>query len=256
MGVRSGYDQADVTEFSRTLTGWGTVGIGPYSQGDPDGTGFVFRTALHEPGARTIMNNVYPAGGEVQGRSALKDFAGTEATASHVSAKLARHFVGDAPSPSLVERLAKTFRTSGGDLPALYKTLIDSREAWAPQPVKFKTPWDWTISALRALGRQEVGQMQMASVLTQLGQPVWKPGSPAGWDDTAASWAAPDALLRRVEFAQRLAAPVGDGLDARSLGPRLIPASFNTTTAQQIDRAESPADALALLLVSPDFLRR
>jgi uncharacterized protein (DUF1800 family) len=96
----------------------------------------------------------------------------------------------------------------------------------------------------------------MASVQTQLGQPVWKPGSPAGWDDIAASWAAPDALLRRVEFAQRIVAPVGDSLDARALGPRLIPASLNPATAAQIARAESPASALALLLVSPDFLRR
>ena len=85
---------------------------------------------------------------------------------------------------------------------------------------------------------------------------MWKPGSPAGWDDSAASWAAPDALLRRVEFAQRLVAPVGDTLDARALGPKLIPASFSPATADQVGRAESPGSALALLLVSPEFLRR
>lgn len=96
----------------------------------------------------------------------------------------------------------------------------------------------------------------MAGVQSQLGQPVWKPGSPAGWDDTAASWAAPDALLRRVEFAQRLVAPVGDTIDARMLGPKLIPASLSRATVEQVGRAESPSSALALLLVSPDFLRR
>jgi uncharacterized protein (DUF1800 family) len=113
-----------------------------------------------------------------------------------------------------------------GDLPALYHTLIDSPDAWAPTPVKFKTPWEWTVSALRGLGREQVGQLQMAGVQSQLGQPVWKPGSPAGWDDVAASWAAPDALLRRVQFAQRLAAPIGDMPDARMLGPKLMPASL------------------------------
>ncbi len=98
--------------------------------------------------------------------------------------------------------------------------------------------------------------MHIAAVQNQLGQPVWKPGSPAGWDDIAATWAAPDALLRRVEFAQRLASTVGDRLDARQLGAHLIPASLATATADQVARAESPANALALLLVSPDFLRR
>jgi uncharacterized protein (DUF1800 family) len=98
--------------------------------------------------------------------------------------------------------------------------------------------------------------MQMAALQIQLGQRVWKPGTPAGWDDVAASWAGSDALLRRVEIAQRLAAPFGDTIDARTLAPRIMPASLGAATAEQIARAESPTSALALMLVSPDFLRR
>ena len=90
----------------------------------------------------------------------------------------------------------------------------------------------------------------------QLGQPVWKPGSPAGWEDVAASWAAPDALMRRVEMAQRLAARMGGRIDARQIAPRLFPAVLHPDTAEQVEKAESPASALALLLASPDFLRR
>lgn len=98
--------------------------------------------------------------------------------------------------------------------------------------------------------------MQIATVQTQLGQQVWKPGAPAGWDDIAASWAGPDALLRRVEIAQRFAAPLGQSVDAREIAPKIMPASLNAATADQIARSESPAGALALMLVSPDFLRR
>lgn len=255
LGVRSGYTQADVTEFARALTGWSVGGgPGPRAEGDPGR--FLFRAQLHEPGARTILGKTYPPGGEEQARAALVDFARAPATATHVATKLARHFAGDTPPPALVSRLAASFTRSGGDLPTLYRTLIASPEPWAPAPLKFKTPWEWTISALRGLGRGQIGQLQMAGVQSQLGQPVWKPGSPAGWDDIAASWAAPDALLRRVEYAQRLAAPVGDTVDARALGPKLIPASLSTATAGQVARAESPGGALALLLVSPDFLRR
>jgi len=98
--------------------------------------------------------------------------------------------------------------------------------------------------------------MQIAALQTQLGQRVWKPGAPAGWDDVAASWAGSDALLRRVEIAQRLVAPLGETVDARTLAPRIMPASLSPATADQIARSESPAGAVALMLVSPDFLRR
>jgi uncharacterized protein (DUF1800 family) len=254
LGVRSGYTQADVTEFARALTGWSVGAQGPQDRSNANA--FSFRPNLHEPGTRTILGKAYAQAGMEQAQAVLVDFARAPATGFHVATKLARHFAGDTPPPPLISRLAVTFTKKRGDLPALYRTLIESPEAWATTQLKFKTPWEWTISALRGLGREQIGQLQMASVQSQLGQPVWKPGSPAGWYDIAASWAAPDALLRRVEFAQRLVAPFGDTIDARQLAPKLIPASFSAATARQVDRAESPGSALALLLVSPDFLRR
>jgi uncharacterized protein (DUF1800 family) len=256
LGVRSGYTQADVTEFARAMTGWSVAGLGAggAAAGDPDQ--FAFRPAQHEPGVRTILGRRYPEGGEAQARAALIDFARAPATASHVAAKLARHFAGDDPPPAMVARLADSFLRGDGDLPTVYRTLIASPEAWVATPTKFKTPWEWTISSLRGLGRRHIGGIQMAALQTQLGQHVWKPGSPAGWDDIAASWAAPDALLRRVEIAQQLAAPLAASVDARAVAPRILPASLSVSTREQITRAESPAGALALLLVSPDFLRR
>jgi len=256
LGVRSGYSQTDVTEFARALTGW-TVD-GPDQQGAQapgNSIGFLFRRQTHEPGVRTILGKTYAQLGVDQARAALSDFARAPQTARHVATKLARHFAGDTPPSALVDRLAAAFTQSDGDLKALYITLIDSQEAWAPQPLKFKTPWEWTVSALRGLGRTDVDRIKVEDVQQKLGQPVWKPGSPAGWDDVAASWAASDALMRRVEIAQRFAGQAGT-IDARALAPRLLPAALSSETAEQIGRAESPQVALALLLVSPDFLRR
>jgi uncharacterized protein (DUF1800 family) len=256
LGVRSGYTQADVTEYSRALTGWTVAGLNPRANGGSAPGLFLFRPALHEPGARTILGKRYDQPGEAQALAVLHDFARSPHTATHIATKLARHFAGDDPPPALVARLADTFQRSNGDLPSLYRTLVASPEPWAPTPLKFKTPWEWTISSLRGLGRTSVGEMRIAGLERQLGQPVWQPGAPAGWDDVAASWAAPDALLRRVEAAARLAGAVGDRLDARALGPKLIPGSLSSATAEQVARAESSESALALLLVSPDFLRR
>lgn len=254
LGVRSGYSQQDVTEFARALTGWSLSN----DAGSPAASaGFLYRPALHEPGPRRLLGRSYPAGGQEQALAMLRDLAASPATALHVSTKLARHFVADDPPPALVQRLAAAYQRSGGDLPAVYRALIDSPEPWAAPSMKFKTPWEWTVSSMRALGRGELKGAQAAGLLNQLGQPVWRPGSPAGYDDIAASWAAPDALLRRVELAQRLAAQAGPGVDARALAPRLLPGdALGAGTAEAIARSESGSGALALLLVSPDFLRR
>ncbi len=262
LGVRSGYIQADVTEFARALTGWslageaGTPGM-PRMGEVPAAAGFQFRPALHEPGTRTVLGRAYADGGEAQGLAILHDIAAAPATATHIATKLARHFVADDPPPALVERLKISFQRSGGDLRTVYRALIESPESWAAGPGKFKTPWDWTVSSMRALGSRELKPAQGANLLNQLGQPVWRPGSPAGYDDIASSWAAPDALVRRVELAQRFAEQAGNGVDPRALAPRVLPGdALSQGTVTAIAHAESASTGLALLLVSPDFLRR
>ena len=257
LGVRTGYDQADVTEFARALTGWSVGGLGPMAGKDNVEVGaFMFRPGIHQPGARTIMGKRYGGSGEGQARAVLRDLASSSATAKHISTKLARHLVADDPPPALVDRMTEAYLSSDGHLPAVYRVLIDAPESWAAGEPKFKTPWDWTVSALRGLGRQDLGKMDAASLLNQLGQPVWRPGSPAGYDDLSASWAAPDALMRRVELAQRFAAAAGGQVDARALAPRLLPGQVTPATATALAQAESGATALALLLVSPEFQRR
>jgi uncharacterized protein (DUF1800 family) len=260
LGVRTGYSQADVTEFARALTGWTVSGIarGPAARfiGGGDDGEFHFADALHEPGARTIMGKSYPQQGEAQARAVLLDLAANPATARHIATKLARHFAGDDPPQAMVDRLSSAFVTSGGDLPTVYRALVDSPEAWASQELKFKTPWDWTVSALRAVGQTTIDGTAAAAMLKQLGQPTWQPGSPAGWDDIAASWAAPEALMRRVEIAQRIANRAGSSVDARTLAEKVLPGTLSDSTRMAIARAESPQEGLALLLVSPEFVRR
>ena len=256
LGVRSGYTQADVTEFARALTGWSIAAEGREQGMAIGNNGFVFRPLLHEPGSRTIMGKTYSQTGKAQADAILNDLAMAPATATHIATKLARHFVSDTPPTSLIEKLAKNFIASNGDLPSLYQTLIESSEAWQPTPAKFKTPWEWLISSMRGLGRHDMQGMIPAQILNQLGQAVWKPGSPAGYDDIADTWASPSALLRRVELAQRLAAPFGDKLDARTLSDKILLGAISSQTKTAISRAESAPTALALMLVCPEFLRR
>jgi uncharacterized protein (DUF1800 family) len=261
LGVGGGYTQADVTEFARALTGWTVNGLtrGPAARfmgaGGTPGD-FLFAARIHEPGARTIVGRSYRQEGEAQAAAVLRDLAADPRTARHLAVKLTRHFAGDEPPPAMVRRLEQAYLTSNGDLPTLYRTIIDSPEAWAETAPKFRTPWDWSIAALRAVGTRHVEAQPAAGLMNQLGQPVWRPGSPAGFDDIAASWAGPDALMRRVEAAERIASRTGGLIDARALGPRLMPGGLGAATIQAVARAESPGQGLALLLVAPEFLRR
>lgn len=255
LGVRSGYAQADVTEFARALTGWTVGGLAkqPILQGP--GPGFWFAAPIHEPGARSIMGKRYGQAGEAQAQAVLDDLARHPATARHIATKLARHFAADDPPPALVARLEASFSQTGGDLPALYRVLIEAPEVWSGPP-KFRTPWDWTLGALRATGIKTLPAKSVAATLQQLGQAVWKPGSPAGYDDIAASWAGPDALYRRVEVAQRIAERTAAAIDARAVAPLLFPGTLSPATASALARAESGPQALALLLASPEMMRR
>ena len=126
LGVRTGYSQADVTQFAHVLTGWTIVP----NMGNPEHGGeFVFNKRIHEPGAQTIMGKVYPEGGAEQGRAVLADLARHAATANHVAQKFACHFVADQPPPSLVERLAASFRNTEGDLKEFARTLVTAAHA-------------------------------------------------------------------------------------------------------------------------------
>ncbi len=251
LGVRTGYTQEDVKEFARALTGWTLPG----EIASADNT-FRFVPSLHEPGSRVLLGKTYSDKGEGQALAMIHDLAKAPATALHIARKLAQHFVADEPPRGLVLRLSEVFTNSGGDLKEIYKSLIASPEVWQAKATKFKSPWDWTISSMRAMGRRSVIPSQITALLTQLGQPVWRPGSPAGFNDTSANWAAPDALMRRVEIAQRLAQESNESLDARILAPKVLPEVLTEATSNAIARAESRGTAIALLLISPEFLRR
>ncbi len=257
IGVRTGYSQADVTELARALTGWTSRGLAPRAApAEGDAGGFVFVDALHEPGARTIMGRSYREDGEAQAQSVIDDLARNPATARHIATKLTRHFTGDPVLPVMVDRLAAAFVGSDGDLPTVYRAIVDSPEVWVDRPVRFRTPWDWSLATLRATGQTTIAPAAAVGLMIQLGQPVWRPGQPSGYDDIDQSWAGSDAVMRRVEVAERVAARTSGPVDARKLAVVLHPEALSAATAQTLARAESPAQALALLLVAPEAMRR
>ncbi len=253
LGVDGGYTQADVTAFARVLTGW-RVPVRDVLEGGKNAVRF--DPAWHEPGPKTVLGKRYAEGPDALD-AVLHDLAGHPATARFIATKLARHFGADSPQPALVARLQAGFLASGGDLAAMARTLVDSPEAWAPGTPKLKTPEEFVISTVRLLGLGEAAfARQPDAGIGTLGQRVQAAPSPAGWPDRAEEWLGPDAVWKRIEWATRVADRVGRQADARALAQASLGPALGEASTRQIERAADGPQALALLLLCPEFQRR
>jgi uncharacterized protein (DUF1800 family) len=272
LGVGGGYTQTDVTEVAKILTGWTIAGLGranpqagrlgkpllaKWSPAADDGTGFRFAPVAHEPGDKTVLGKSYGEGGEAEGEALLLDLARHPATAQHVATKFARHFIGDDPPASAVQALSKTYLDSDGDLAALTRQLISMDVAWQQPAQKVRSPNDWVMATFRALQvtGNDIGKRCLVA-LRQLGQMPFMAPSPAGWPDQASDWLSPEALMTHIDLARMMSRRVPTDLDPRHLLTDIIGPTASASTAFQINNAPSQADALALLLVSPEFMRR
>jgi uncharacterized protein (DUF1800 family) len=255
LGVNGGYSQADVTSFAQVITGWSIGGgTGRLAGGVPGR--FYFRDNLHQPGPKEVLGKTYAEAGQRQGEAVLADLARRPETARFIATKLVRHFIADDPPPAAVDRVAAAFLKSGGDLPRVYAALIESPEAWDSNARKFKTPEDFVFSTLRALDVSPAEAGEVVRTFDLLGQRQYTPGSPAGWPDTSKSWDGSDALMHRVLWASRVGAKYESGVEPAELAVACLGSCARAETLTALRRATSSSQAVALLLMSPEFQRR
>jgi uncharacterized protein (DUF1800 family) len=255
LGVNGGYSQADVTSFAQIITGWSIGGGKGRLAGGVPGR-FFFRDNLHEPGPKSFMGKTYAEGGQRQGEAVLADLARRPETANFIATKLVRHFIADSPPPQAVDRVAHAFLKSGGDLQVVYAALIESPESWEAEARKFKTPQDFVFSTLRALNVSPNQPEEVIRTFDLLGQRQYTPGSPAGWPDTSKNWDGSDALMHRVLWASRVGAKYESGIEPTDLAAASLGAYARPETLTALRRAASSGQAVALLLMSPEFQRR
>src|SRR5262244_2270443 len=248
LGVRTVYSQDDVTSFAKVITGWTVL---PTATNPEHGGEFVFNPRMHEPGTQTVIGESYADAGFDQGRRVLAKLAGHEATAKHVAYKLARHFVADDPALTLVERLTQRFLESEGDLKEIAKALITAPEAWAEPPGKLKRPTEWIVGALRATGVSPADVRPLMQAQNLLGEPLWRPPAPNGFADDNATWL--DGLSQRLDVANQFALRLAAGADPTTVFEETLAPIASAETKRTIARAESRPQALALLLMSPEF---
>jgi uncharacterized protein (DUF1800 family) len=240
-----GYTQADVQELAKILTGWSVA-----QEREPHG--FLWREAAHEPGPKVLLGRRFEEGPDSQ-EAALRVLAGHPATHRHLAVKLARHFVADDPPPAAVRAVEEALRRTEGDLGAATCALVTHEAAWDPPLGKFRAPADYVLAAARAAGLER-GDPVLGG-LAALGQPLWSAPQPNGWPDTAEEWAAPEALMRRVDWAYTFAGRL-ERLDPGAVVEAALGPLARAETVGAMRVAGSVRDALTLLFGSPEFMHR
>jgi uncharacterized protein (DUF1800 family) len=205
LGVDGGYTQQDVTTLARILTGWGFTR--PLPQDTSDGYWSSFDAKRHDFSDKVFLGQTIKGSGIKEGEQALDILAQSPATAHHISYQLAQYFVADQPPPALVERLAQRFQQTDGDIREVLNTLFHSPEFWDMKNynAKFKTPYQYVISSVRATGVEVHNFRPIYGMLQQLGMPLYGCLTPDGYKNTQDAWLNPDAMTRRLSFATALA---------------------------------------------------
>jgi uncharacterized protein (DUF1800 family) len=265
LGVDGGYTQKDVQEVARAFTGW-TI------ERPRLGGGFRFEPRLHDDGEKIVLGHRSKAGGgESDGERGLDILARHPSTSRFIATKLVRRFVSDDPPPSLVERAARRFRDTDGDIREVVRTIVTSPEMFAPAAyrAKVKTPFEFVVSAMRATGAESSSAVALAAAARDLGMPLYMCQPPTGYADRAGAWVNTGALLNRMNFAVALTgnrlrgvrmphgAMVADAGRARdALVGGVLAGDISPATAATIARAERAPQAIALVIGSPEFQRK
>src|SRR5213075_574432 len=248
LGVDGGYTQKDVTELARVLTGWSI---------DRGSGQFAFHPFLHDRGAKTVLG-VRLEGGIDEGERMIHILAHHPSTAHHIAAKLCQRLVADDPPKALVDRVAKRFLDTDGDLRETVKAVISSREFWDPQiyRAKVKTPFEYAVSAIRAVDAHVNDPLPLARELQKMGEPLYGAQPPTGYSDKADAWINSGGLMSRLNFALALASNKmpGVSVDETKLAAIDIGAELTAQTRKTIAEKGSDAAAKAgLMLGSPEF---
>ena len=261
LGVDGGYTQQDVIQLAKVLTGLGLPPQGrrALAAGVDQANGYYFDEKRHDFSDKVLLGQPIRGSGAYEVDQALDILSHNSATARHISYELAQYFVADKPPASLVRKLTNRYMQSGGDIKAMLGDLFTSNEFWDPQyrKAKYKNPFRYTISVLRATNAQPSDYQPIIGFLRQQGMPMYGCLTPDGYKNTKEAWLDPDTLLKRIGFATGVASGRMEKICPEPADYAQVSTIFGGTlsskTQQVIDKAPNKLK-LALLLGSPDFM--
>jgi uncharacterized protein (DUF1800 family) len=279
LGVDGGYTQEDVQELARILTGVGLAltanvpKVRPDREGDYVRAGaFEFNPNRHDYGDKVFLGQRVKGAGLVELDEVLDRLARHPSTARFISRKLALYFVADDPPAELVERLARTFEATDGDIAATLRALFRSPEFAASLGRKFKDPVHYVVSALRASydDRPLANAGPALLWLNRMGQGLYGHQTPDGYALTQTTWNGPGQMAVRFEIARAIAsgspplfaeesAPGDASNSARPTGTphyAAVRSALSESTLKALEQARSPTEWNVYFLSSPEFMHR
>ncbi len=276
LGADGGFTQHDVVDVARILTGWS---VGRSTQA----SGFVYNARMHDTGAKRVLGMTFKAGGgEAEGVRLLSMLAMHPATMRHVSGKLCARLVSDDPVPACVDDAVAAWAATGGSITAVVRAIVHTPDFWSAghYRAKIKSPLEFVVSAVRAIGARPDATPRLAQQVATLGQPLFQQSVPTGYAESQQAWTNSGALLARMNFAMALAAGrvPGVSLDLDRFVPAttdhaslldaienvIIGGALGTNTratiAREINGISDPrvarATAIGLALGGPEFQRQ
>jgi uncharacterized protein (DUF1800 family) len=256
LGVDGGYTQKDVQEVARAFTGW-TIAT------PRQGGSFRFEPRMHDAGEKVVLGRKIAAGGgKEDGDQILELLAKHPSTARFIATKLARRFIADDPPKSAIDRAAKRFTDTSGDIREVVKSIVTAPEFFAADAMraKVKSPFEFVVSSVRAMGTMAGNGQALVQAIRNLGMPLYGCQPPTGYADRAEAWVNSGALLNRMNFAVSLTSGRRGSPELSRRADEVIRASLagelSESTAATVAKATTEAQALALVLGSPEFQRR
>jgi uncharacterized protein (DUF1800 family) len=252
LGVHGGYTQQDVMEVARCLTGWTVRGKKQFQKATVE-----FKPHLHDQGEKVVLQKTIPANGGARDLDRVIEIIALHpGTARYLATKLCRRFIADAPAPESVNAVARAFLDSAGDIRVTLRAVFDTPEFWSARGTKFKRPFHFVVSALRATGLPAREPRMLTEFLQRMGHLPFNFPTPDGYPEEPAPWLG--TLLWRWNFAVKLTedrAPQRDELLRRAGGeePLLAHLLGRVPTAEELAAARDSGNALALGLASPAF---
>jgi len=260
LGVHGGYTQQDVMEVARCLTGWTCRDKKKFFKGRVE-----FHAKDHDDGPKRVLGVDIPSGlGARDLDRVLEIVASHPNTAQYIAWKLCRRFINDDPPEAAVDATAQAFLASKGDIPVTLRTLFKSQEFWATEArgAKFKRPFHFVVSALRAANAETTASGELIEYLQRLGHAPFRYPTPDGYPEEATHWQS--TLLWRWNFAAALAENriKGTRIDADELRTRIggndaLLATILGRKASETERTAflEPGAGLALAIAAPAFQR-
>jgi uncharacterized protein (DUF1800 family) len=231
LGVEGGYTQQDVGDVARIFTGWSV-------ERPLQGGGFVFNEWAHDRSNKTVLGTEFPAGhGLDEGERLLRMLASHPSTMHFVSAKLCARFVSDLPPDGCTDEAVRAWKRSDGDIREVLRAIVRSPDFWAPAAIgaKVKTPLEFVVSAVRAVGGVPDTTPRLAGAVARLGQPLYLQTAPTGYPESQEDWVNSGALLNRMNVAVALAANRLPGVHV-DLGAVLPATTDHAALVHAVDR--------------------